>query len=156
MEFYLHYPQRVYEVRQNRTPTMIVEITQSPIDVNNLVERTRNENAGALVTFQGTVRKMTDELEVESLTYDAYTEMAVKKIEEIARFAIEKYNVLDINVIHRTGNVKITEDSVVICCSSPHRKEAFQACEYVINQIKTNVPIWKKDVKPDGTSNWRD
>ncbi len=135
---------------------MTVAITRSPLEINELIEQTRNENAGALVTFQGTVRKMTGDLEVESLTYDAYVEMAVKKMEEIVAAAKETFDIIDINIIHRIGNVKLTEDSVAICCSSPHRKEAFRACEFVIDQIKANVPIWKKDVTPEGKSRWRD
>lgn len=135
---------------------MTVEITQAPIDVHALIEKTRNDNAGAIVTFQGTVRRMTGDLEVESLTYDAYVEMASKKIEEIIASAKEKFDIIDINVVHRTGNVKLKEDSVVICCSSPHRKEAFRACEFAIDEIKVKTPIWKKDVTPEGKSRWRD
>ncbi len=147
---------RVYESHKNRFSQMTVEITQKPIDVNELIERTRDENAGALVTFQGTVRKMTGDLEVESLTYDAYGEMAVKKIVEIVVDAKKKFNVIGINIIHRIGKVDLTQDSVAICCSAPHRKEAFLACEYVIDEIKVRVPIWKKDNTPEGKSRWRD
>ncbi len=135
---------------------MSIEITESPIDVYSLIERTRNNNAGALVTFQGTVRRMTGDLEVESLTYESYREMAIKTINEILQEALHKYDVIEINVVHRLGNVKLKEDSVAICCSAPHRKEAFRACEFVIDEIKTRVPIWKKDVTPEGSEKWRD
>lgn len=135
---------------------MSVEITDSPVDISALIEKTRNGEAGALVTFQGTVRRMTGDLEVESLTYEGYREMAIRKIDEIVASALKRFDVLEINVVHRLGNVKLKEDSVAICCSSKHRKDAFKACEFVIDEIKTIAPIWKKDITPDGASKWRD
>ncbi len=135
---------------------MSVEITDAPIDIKLLIEKTRNPDAGALVTFQGTVRRMTGDLEVDSLIYESYRDMAIKTINEIINEAMGKHDILEINVVHRLGTVGLTEDSVAICCSSPHRKEAFRACEYVIDEIKTRVPIWKKDVPREGPPRWRD
>ena len=135
---------------------MFVTITESPIDINNLIEKTRNEDAGAIVTFQGTVRRFTGELEVESLIYESYKEMAEKTMIKICQDALEKYNVIDINVVHRIGKIELEEDSVAICVSSAHRKDAFLACEYVIDTIKEKVPIWKKDVTPKGEQQWHD
>lgn len=135
---------------------MLVKITDEKIDVEGLITRTRNENAGAIVTFQGTVRRFSGDLEVRSLVYDSYREMAEKTIKEIVGEAEQKFSVLDINVIHRVGEVGLTEDSVVICVASAHRKDAFSACEYVIDEIKTRVPIWKMDVQPEGRKEWRD
>lgn len=135
---------------------MTVQLTDSEIELDMLINKTRNESAGAIVTFQGTVRKKSGEIEVESLTYESYRDMALKTIEQIVKEAIESYGVLDINVVHRLGNVKLTEDSVAICVASAHRKEAFKACEYVIDEIKTRVPIWKKDITPEGKELWRD
>lgn len=135
---------------------MTVELTDSAIDISALIEKTRNDQAGAIVTFQGTVRRYSGELEVESLTYESYREMALKTIYDIVKEATEKYHVLEINVIHRLGNVKLTEDSVAICVATPHRKQAFRACEYIIDEIKTRVPIWKKDITPGGEQKWRD
>lgn len=135
---------------------MFVTITESPIDINNLIEKTRNEDAGAIVTFQGTVRRFTGELEVESLIYESYKEMAEKTMIKICQDALEKYNVIDINVVHRIGKIELKEDSVAICVASAHRKDAFLACEYVIDTIKEKVPIWKKDVTPKGEQQWHD
>lgn len=135
---------------------MFVTITESPIDINNLIEKTRNEDAGAIVTFQGTVRRFTGELEVESLIYESYKEMAEKTMIKICQDALEKYNVIDINVVHRIGKIELEEDSVAICVASAHRKDAFLACEYVIDTIKEKVPIWKKDVTPKGEQQWHD
>ncbi len=135
---------------------MFVTITESPIDINNLIEKTRNEDAGAIVSFQGTVRRFTGELEVESLIYESYNEMAEKTMIKICQDALEKYNVIDINVVHRIGKIELKEDSVAICVASAHRKDAFLACEYVIDTIKEKVPIWKKDVTPKGEQQWHD
>ena len=135
---------------------MFVSITDVPVDVDDLIEKTRNQNAGAIVTFQGTVRKYTGDLEVESLVYDSYREMAEKTIREICEDAMGKFGILDVNVIHRVGNVGLSEDSVVICVAAAHRKDAFRACEFVIDTIKERAPIWKMDVTPSGKKQWRD
>ncbi len=135
---------------------MFISISEAPIDVNYLIERTRNQHAGAIVTFQGTVRRFTGDLEVESLVYESYREMAEKALREICLEAIEKYKVLDINVIHRIGKIGLTEDSIIICVASAHRKDAFRACEYVIDTVKEKAPIWKMDVTPQGQKKWRD
>lgn len=135
---------------------MTVEVTDSPIDIARLIEKTRNADAGALVTFQGTVRKFSGNVEVVSLDYESYKEMAIKQMNDIVGTAVKRFGVLEINVVHRIGNVKLTEDSVAICCSSPHRKEAFEACRFVIDEIKEKVPIWKKDITPQGVPKWRD
>lgn len=135
---------------------MFISITEAPIDVDGLIERTRTPDAGALVTFQGTVRRFSGDLEVESLIYDSYREMAHKTIQEICKEAMEKFKVLDINVVHRVGKVELKEDSIAICVASAHRKDAFLACEFVIDNIKEKTPIWKMDVSTEGGKHWRD
>lgn len=129
-------------------------IQSEPIDINSLIETTRNVDSGAIVTFQGSVRRLSGSVEVSSLYYEAYEEMALEKMNEIMKEAVSKFNVTDINIIHRIGDVKLMEDSVAIVVSSPHRKEAFEACEYIIDSIKTTVPIWKMDVTPEGKRTW--
>ncbi|MCL4420267.1 MAG: molybdenum cofactor biosynthesis protein MoaE [Candidatus Thermoplasmatota archaeon] len=133
---------------------MNVTIQKNKINVEELIEKTRSEKAGAIVTFQGTVRKFTDSTEVKSLFYESYPEMAVKLIRSIIDDAINKYKILDVNIIHRIGEVGLGEDSIAICVSSEHRKEAFLAGEYVINMIKEKAPIWKKDILASGESKW--
>lgn len=136
--------------------SMYVTISDAPINIDELIQKTRNPDAGAIVTFQGTVRRFTGDLEVESLIYESYREMAERTIMSICRDAVEKFGVTDINVVHRIGKVLLTEDSVAICVSSPHRKDAFLACEYVIDTIKEKAPVWKMDVTPNGKKHWRD
>lgn len=133
---------------------MLARIQKEKIDLNSLIESTRNVESGALVTFQGTVRRFSGETEVSSLHYEAYEEMALKKMNEIIAEAKEKFGVTDINVIHRIGDLALTEDSVVICVSSAHRDDAFRACRYVIDTIKKDVPIWKQDIESTGGKKW--
>jgi len=135
---------------------MDVRIQSEEIDILSLIEKTKRENAGAVVTFQGTVRRYTDKSEVQSLIYESYTEMALEILRSIVEGAAKKYGLLDANVIHRTGNIHIMEDSVAICVSSVHRRDAFKACEYIIDEIKKRAPIWKKDVYPEGNTMWHD
>lgn len=134
--------------------TMMAKIQRDRIDIEELVEMTRNVESGALVTFQGTVRKFSGDTEVVSLHYEAYEDMAVSKMNRILEDAKEKFGVIDINVIHRIGDLSLTEDSVVICVSSEHRADAFKACKYVIDAIKTDVPIWKQDIASSGEKKW--
>lgn len=133
---------------------MMAKIQSERIDVNALIEMTRNTESGALVTFQGTVRRFSGDTEVVSLHYEAYEDMAMKMLEAILKDAKDRFGVTDINVIHRIGNLSLTEDSVVICVSSEHREDAFKACRYVIDTIKTDVPIWKQDITGSGEKKW--
>lgn len=96
---------------------------------------------GAVCLFLGVVRE--DYPNQKSLFYEDYTEMAVKQMEEIVHKAKDKFNLNRIKVIHRVGEVKIGEASVVVLVHSKHRKEAFKGCKYIIDQIKKKVPIWK-------------
>lgn len=133
---------------------MFARIQKERIDVQALIEATRNPESGALVTFQGTVRRFSGDTEVLSLHYEAYESMAMKQIEGIMKEAIDKFGLMEINVIHRIGDMELTEDTVAICVSSPHRDDAFKACRFVIDEIKTKVPIWKQDIPVGGDRKW--
>jgi len=116
----------------------------------------RTPRAGAIVTFLGTVRDHSEDVQVSELVYEAYEEMAIKSFREILDDARSRFHFVDAAVVHRTGRLKLTEDSVMIAVSAVHRKEAFRACEYIIDRIKEISPIWKRDVLADGTEKWRD
>ncbi len=133
---------------------MRVEIIEGPIDVHGLIEGLRNEECGSILTFQGTVRKHSDDIEVSSLFYEAYRELAIAEIQKLLNEAVERYGILDAAVIHRIGNVKLGEDSVVVSVCSRHRAESFEACRFIIDSIKTRIPIWKKDIMPGGGQKW--
>ncbi len=129
----------------------MIKIQGDVIDINALINSVRNAESGAIVTFLGTVRAHDEssDMEIKALKYDAYNDMAMHKIDGIIEEARKIYNIIDVSVIQRTGLIKLGEDSIGIAVSSVHRKEAFKACEYIIDKIKIIPPIWKKEVYSD-------
>lgn len=117
-----------------------------------VIDKTLKDACGAVVTFIGAVRNNSDGKKVLYLEYEAYPEMAKKKLEEIAAEAKKKWPIEEIAVTHRLGRMEIGEISVVIAVSSGHRTAAFQACQYTIDRIKEIVPIWKKEFYEDGSA----
>ncbi|MFH0847681.1 MAG: molybdenum cofactor biosynthesis protein MoaE [Chloroflexota bacterium] len=130
----------------------MIEITREPIDIEEVVSRVRKSANGAVVTFAGTVRDNSEGKRVLYLEYDAYPEMAEKKLGEIAREIQARWGTKDVAISHRIGRLELGEISVVIAVGSPHRQEAFQACQYAIDHIKEMVPIWKKEFYQDGSA----
>ena len=129
----------------------IFEITRETIDKQGLEQRLLTGAAGAMVTFDGVVRNQTKSRPVVTLQYEAYVPMAIKEMGRLGREIREKWPDVDsIGMIHRFGELKISESSVVIVITSPHRKVAFEACHYAIDRLKQTVPIWKKEVFADG------
>jgi molybdopterin synthase catalytic subunit len=129
----------------------IFEITREPIDKQGLEKRLLTGAAGAVVTFDGVVREQTKGRRVVTLQYEAYEPMAVKEMQRVAvEIRVKWPDVERIGVIHRFGELKITESSVVIVVTSPHRAVAFEACRYAIDRLKQTVPIWKKEIFEDG------
>jgi molybdopterin synthase catalytic subunit len=137
----------------------LIEITEDNFDINEVIESLKSEKVGAIVTFIGTVRDFTqiprdDDLQkiikVKELIYESYDDMALEKMTEIRECAKTKYNINDMSLVHRKGTLKPSDQIVIIACSSAHRKEAFSACEYAIEELKRIVPIWKKEVSVNG------
>ena len=116
-----------------------VRVTEQPLSLDALVAHVRDPRAGAVVTFLGVTR------EVQELQYEAYVEMAQRKIEEIVQAAIERHGLCAAAAEHRVGAVALSEPSVAIAVSAPHRDAAFLAGREIIDQIKSQVPIWKKE-----------
>ncbi|MCL4451164.1 MAG: molybdenum cofactor biosynthesis protein MoaE [Candidatus Thermoplasmatota archaeon] len=135
---------------------MYAKIQSDPISVNSIDLLRGPENSGALVFFEGIVRRRTAEIEIESLFYESYKEMAESSILEILQQAINKYSLIDAIAIHRVGMIMPGEPSVIVAAWSEHRDEAFKACREIIDQIKSKVPIWKKDMLDGGKSNWHE
>lgn len=135
---------------------MLIRIQEEPIDYGDLIEKIRSESVGAIVSFLGTVRNTSVNLKVSGLKYSSYREMALRMMGEIAEEAVKKYGITDYAIVHRLGRLNLKEDSVAVCVASPHRKEGFRACEYIIDSIKEKVPIWKKDIAEGGEEKWRD
>jgi len=128
----------------------MIEIVHTPIDVEAVLESVRDPGAGALDLFLGTTRNQTKGRSVLWLEYEAYEPMARGLMERIAREAGERWGITKISIVHRIGRVAVGETSVAIAVSSAHRNEAFLACRYAIDDLKKNVPIWKKEVFADG------
>lgn len=113
-----------------------------------------NESAGAFVCFEGWVRNNNEGKEVIALDYEAYQELAIKEGNKIINEAKEKFNVFDIICVHRVGNLSLGDIAVWVGVNSRHRKDSFFACQYVIDEIKVRLPIWKKEHYIDGDSGW--
>ncbi len=129
----------------------IYEITREPIDKAGLEERLLTGAAGAVVTFDGVVRNQTKGRPVVSLEYEAYAPMAVREMQKVGEEIRRRWPEIErIGIIHRFGELKISESSVVIVVTSPHRRVAFEACHFAIDRLKQTVPIWKKEIFEDG------
>jgi molybdopterin synthase catalytic subunit len=128
-------------------------VQHEPLDPAPLVAAVRRDDAGAIALFYGVVRNENLGRAVQYLEYDAYPEMAIKKMREVADEVRAKYPVAGVGVLHRIGRLEIGETSLLVAVSSGHRKEAFEACHYAVDRIKQIVPIWKKEVWTDG-SEW--
>jgi molybdopterin synthase catalytic subunit len=132
----------------------LIRITTDAIDMAAVAAAVEDPAAGAIVTFAGTTRNETHGRPVVSLTYEAYPEMAVPKMEEIAARAREEFEILSVAAVHRIATLGIGEVSIGIAVSAPHRPAAFEACRFVIDEIKRDVPVWKKEVFADGSEEW--
>jgi molybdopterin converting factor subunit 1 len=122
-------------------------VTAEPLSLDALVERVRDPRAGAVVTFQGVTR------EVERLDYEAYEEMAGARIESIVAEAIERHGLCAAACEHRVGEVPLSEPSVAVAVSAPHRGEAFAGAREIIDRVKAEAPIWKREVE-GGQARW--
>ncbi|GCC10941.1 molybdopterin synthase catalytic subunit 1 [archaeon] len=129
-----------------------IRVQREDFNIKREIETVRNFSSriGGIVSFLGTVRDFSKGKEVEKLEFEYYEGMAEKKLEEIRREAIEKFNAIQINIIHRYGEVDIGENIVLIVVGAEHRKDAFEACRYCIDELKKHVPIWKKEYTKEG------
>ncbi|RJE74366.1 MULTISPECIES: molybdenum cofactor biosynthesis protein MoaE [Reichenbachiella] len=128
----------------------MIEITSKTIRTSELIDYVKESGAGAINVFIGTTRNQTAGKKVIKLDFEAYEPMAVKELQKIADRAVEQWDILSYAIVHRVGIVEIGEEAVVIAVSTPHRKDAFQACEFIIDELKKTVPIWKREVFEDG------
>ena len=128
----------------------IIQITREPLDRNALIASVSDPGTGGIVVFEGVVRDNARGKQIRYLEYDVYPEMAVQQIREILAEAERRWYVDHVAVAHRIGRLEIGEASVMIVVATPHRAEAFEACRYIIDTLKTTVPIWKKEVATNG------
>ena len=128
----------------------LVALSEEPLDPVAIAERVRGDGDGALVVFEGVVREQSRGKQVRALVYEAYGSMAQRQIEQLAEEAGRRWPISNVAVVHRTGTLKVGEVSVVIAVAAPHRGEAFDACEWLIDELKRTVPIWKKEIYTEG------
>lgn len=128
----------------------MIEIRESDFSVDDVIARMKRREVGAIVTFLGTVRGRSKGREVEKLQFETYKEMAMEKLKEIKEIAMRRFEIEDVAIIHRVGALAVSENIVLIAVSAEHRKDAFAACEFLIDELKNVVPIWKKEFTPSG------
>lgn len=128
----------------------MIKITEKAIDVQKVIDTASSLGAGAVNVFVGTVRNNAHNKNVVWLEYEAYEAMAVAEIRKIIDDAAAKWGLLGWAVSHRVGTLKPGEVAVAVAVSAPHRKESFEACQYIIDNLKAKAPIWKKEVFEDG------
>lgn len=126
------------------------ELTNDPIDISSIARRVVPRECGATVTLDGYVRQFTKGRETLHLIYEAYEPMALKEMQKLIEQAISQFDIANVGIVHRLGKLEIGETSVVVSVAAPHRKAAFEACEWLIRELKRTVPIWKKEVYADG------
>jgi molybdopterin synthase catalytic subunit len=132
----------------------MIALTPHSIDTQALLESVQSPHAGAVVLFLGTVRDLTGDQVTEFLEYEAYPPMAEKKLAELATLARQRWPIQGLAMVHRIGRLGVGEVSVAVAVSCPHRVEAFEAGRFLIDTLKEQVPIWKKDTAPDGAATW--
>ena len=126
------------------------ELTTEAINVGEVARRVVLPECGATVTLDGYAREWTKGKRTLYLIYEAYDSMALTEMQRLGVEAHKQFEIAHIGIVHRTGRIEIGETSVVIAASAPHRRAAFQACEWAIKELKRTVPIWKKEIYEGG------
>jgi molybdopterin synthase catalytic subunit len=134
--------------------TKSARITKGPIDPGRVLASVRDEAAGGVVLFVGTIRKRTGGKAVGGLSYEVYREMAERKVREIEAEVRRRWPVRKMTIVHRYGALRVGEVSVAVAVSSEHRAEAFEACRYAIDAVKSSLPMWKKERFGNGSESW--
>ena len=133
---------------------MKFSVSKSAIDVSAIKKSVADDSCGALVVFEGWIRDHNEGQQVKRLEYEVYRPLAEKEGARIIDEAVQRFGVSHALCIHREGLLELGEVAVLVCVSSPHRGEAFDACRYIIDQTKVRLPIWKKEHYASGASEW--
>jgi len=137
-----------------RRANLLVRVTDEALDPNEALGFVSDPAAGGTVLFSGTVRDQSDAGPVTGLEYEAWEERAAEQLHAIGDEVFEKWPVCRVALLHRIGRLSVGEVSVLVCCSAPHRAEAFEAARHGIERIKQDVPIWKKEGLVSGEAHW--
>jgi molybdopterin synthase catalytic subunit len=133
-----------------------IDILSTPLPADKALAFVSTPNAGGIALFLGTTRaeKNAQGHDLQSLDYEAYQEMALPQLQTLAQAARSQWPVVKQVILHRIGRVALAEPSVLIAVASPHRHEAFSAARFIIDAIKADVAIWKKEIWSDGSGTW--
>jgi molybdopterin synthase catalytic subunit len=133
-----------------------IEILRTPLPITKAIDFVTDASAGGIDVFLGTTRLENSPAHAKlvALDYEAYPEMAIPRMQQMAGEARTRWPIVRLAVLHRVGRVAVAEPSVVIAVSCAHRGEAFEACRWLIDQLKADVPIWKKEIWADGADCW--
>lgn len=131
-----------------------MRISKSRIEPDSLRDALQDHAAGGYVAFEGWIRNENEGQQVMRLEYEVYEPLAIREGEKIIAEARERFPILHANCVHREGLLELGECAVWVGVSAVHRDEAFQACRYIIDQIKVRLPIWKKEHYVNGDSGW--
>ncbi|MCB1195049.1 molybdenum cofactor biosynthesis protein MoaE [bacterium] len=130
------------------------EICRQTISIDKSIAFVTHRSCGALCTFIGTVRDNNDGKKVTALEYECYLPMAENVLNAIAQDAERQFDIENIFIVHRYGHLAVSDISVLICVSSAHRNDSFEACRFIIETIKKDVPLWKKEYYEDSPAQW--
>ncbi len=132
----------------------MIALIPHPIDVAAVVASVSSPAAGAVVLFLGTTRQFTRGRETASLDYECYAAMAERKLAELEAEARRRWVIVECAIVHRVGHLELGEASVAVAVSTPHRQDAFEAGKWLIDTLKEEVPIWKRENWADGGTDW--
>lgn len=132
----------------------MVKVVKSKIDAGKLRDQLYDESSGGFCVFEGRMRRHNEGKAVKKLEYECYGPMALKQMEALIRQAKKRWKIRQAVAVHRTGQVALGELAVWVGVASVHRAEAFEACRFLIDGIKHQVPIWKRETYQDGTQAW--
>ena len=131
---------------------MLIRVQLEPFDAGAVIDEMRagDRRVGAIASFIGLVRDVNDDATVSAMTLEHYPGMTERALESIANEALERWDLIDIAVIHRVGRLEPTDPIVLVAVTSAHRGNAFRACEFLIDYLKTRAPFWKKEITDEG------
>jgi molybdopterin synthase catalytic subunit len=136
-----------------------VELTNNEIDVNEVVKRCTHPSSGGMCVYIGTTRDFYEDengiKDVVTLSYESEEELALIEMNNICEEAIAKFRGIRASIVHRLGEVRVEGISIICAISTEHRKEAFEACEFMMKDLKKRVAIWKREIYKEGDSVWK-
>ncbi len=124
----------------------MIEITEQDFSLDEMIKKARRTDAGAVVTFLGTVR----DDGIEMMELESFREAALQELESIRGEAVGRFGLKSAEIVHRVGLLSVGDNIVAIVCSAAHRDEAFLGCRYIIEELKKRAPIWKKEIGENG------